>query len=66
MKVDNLQITLFVCFVFVFLVPHLQHVAVPRIGVEWELQQQAYTTAKVRPDPSYFCQILNSLSKARD
>ena len=32
-------------FSFVFLGPHLQHMEVPRLGVELELQLLAYTTA---------------------
>ena len=56
-----------------FLGPHLQHVEVPKLGVESELQLPAYTTATW--DPSHVCdlyhrsrqhQILNPLSKARD
>ena len=48
---------------------------VPGLGVELELQPQAYTTATVTLDPSHICDphcslqqqwILNSLSKARD
>ena len=48
---------------------------VPRLGVELELQLLAYTTATAMPDPSHICdlhhslqqcQILNSLSDARD
>ena len=48
---------------------------VPRLGVESELQLQAYTTTTVTWDPSYICdlhhnpqqfRILNPLSKARD
>ena len=48
---------------------------VPRLGVESELQLQAYTTATATPDPSHICDlhhslqqhgILNRLSKARD
>ena len=47
----------------------------PRLGVELELQPQAYTTATATPDPSRICnlhhsswqhQILNPLSKARN
>ena len=51
----------------VFLGLHLQHVEVPRLGVELELQPPAYDTAT--PDPSSICnlpQILNPLSKSRD
>ena len=52
---------------------HLWHMAVPRPGVESELQLSAYTTAT--PDPSRICnlhhslhqhRILNPLSEARD
>ena len=48
---------------------------VPRLGVEWELQLQAYTKAAVTQDPSrvsnlhhssWQYQILNPLSEARD
>ena len=50
------------------------HVEVPRLGVESELQLQAYTTATAMPDPSRNCklhhsswqhQILSPLGKAR-
>ena len=36
---------LFFSSLFVFLGPHLQHMEVPRLGVESELQLPAYTTA---------------------
>ena len=39
---------LFVClflFLFCFIRPHLQHMEVPRLGVESQLQLSAYTTA---------------------
>ena len=48
---------------------------VPRLGVEWELQLHACITVTATPDLSRICnlhpslqqcQILNSLSKARD
>ena len=46
---------------------------VPSLGVKSELQVPAYTTTTVKPDPSCIlhhsleqCQMLNSLSKARD
>ena len=59
----------------VFLWPHLQHVEVPRLGIESELQLLAYTTASATPDPSHACdlwcnlwqcQTLNPLIEARD
>ena len=61
-------------FFFFFLQPHLQHMDVPRLGVELELQLQAYATATAMLDPSHICDlslslqqhwILNPLSKAR-
>ena len=66
---------LFLFFVFVFLGPHTQHMEVPRLGVESELQLPVYTTATVTRDPSCLCdlhqiswqhQILNPLIEARD
>ena len=55
--------------------PHLQHMEVPRLAAESELQLQACATATEIPDPSpifNLCgslqqrQILNPLSEARD
>ena len=55
--------------------PHPQHMEVPRLGVESELQLPAYATATAIPVPSYVCnlhhrswqyRIPNPLSKARD
>ena len=75
------QLALFFFFFFFFfffsvlLGPHLGHMEVPRLGVESELQLQAYTTVTATPDPSHTCdlhhrlqhrQILNPLSEARD
>ena len=69
-----LQVLFFLNF-FVFFGPHLQHMEVPRLGVESELQLPAYTTAIATPDLSHICnlyhssrqcQILNPLSEARD
>ena len=39
-------------FFFFFLWQHLQHLEVPRLGVESELPPPAYTTATATPDPS--------------
>ena len=59
----------------VFLGPHPQHMEVPRLGVESELQLPAYTTATAGWDLSRICKlhhssqqcwILNPLSKAWD
>ena len=38
-------------FFFSFLGAHLQHMEVPGLGAESELQLQAYTTATATPDP---------------
>ena len=62
-------------FSFFFLGLHLQHMEVPRLGVELELQLLTYTTAAATTYPSHICdlhhslwqcQILNSLNEARD
>ena len=62
-------------FFFVFLGQHLQHMEVPRLVVQSELQLPAYTTATAVWDPSRICnlhhgsqqcRILNPLSKAGD
>ena len=68
--------TLFLSFFLsFFLWLYLQHMEVPRLGVEWEVQLLAYATAPETPDPSFIfnlccslqqCQILNPLSEARD
>ena len=39
-------------FLFPFLGPHLQHMEVPRLGVESELQLQSYTIATATRDLS--------------
>ena len=65
----------FLVVVFCFLGLHLQHMEVPRLRVESELQLPAYATAIATEDPSCFCdlhhssqkhQIPNTLSEARD
>ena len=66
---------MFLLFFLVFLGLLLKHMAVPRLGVELDLQLPAYTTATAMQDPSYLCDlqhsswqhwILSPLSKARD
>ena len=63
------------CFFLCFLGPHLQHMEVPRLRGESELQLLAYDTATATQDLSHICnlhrsswqcQISNPLSKARD
>ena len=44
----NLQKFFFFFFFLVFLGPHLQHMEVPRLGVEVELQLPAYATATAK------------------
>ena len=70
-KAFSLSLNLF----FFFSGPRPQHVEVPRLGVESELQLPACTTATAMPDPSCICdlhrsswqhRILNPLSRARD
>ena len=65
----------FFVFFFVFLGLHLQHMKVPRLGAETELQLPAYTTATAMRDLNQFCNLhhsswqcwlLNPLSEARD
>ena len=59
---------------FFFLQLHLQHMKIPRLGVESELQLPAYAPATAMLDPNHICnllhswqhQILNPLGKARD
>ncbi len=44
-------------FLFVFLGPNPQHMEVPRLGVESELQLPAYTPATATQDPSRVCEL---------
>ena len=65
----------FIFYFFVFLGSHAQHMEIPMLGVELELQLLAYTTATAMQDlsqvcdlhhSSWQCQILNPQSEARD
>ena len=56
-------------------VPHLEHMEVPRLGMELELHLPAYATATATPHLSHICDVyhrsrqcrfLNPLSEARD
>ena len=47
-------------FFFYFLGPHPQHMEVPRLGVESELQLPAYTTVTATQDPSCVCDLHHS------
>ena len=62
-------------FLSFFLGSHPRHMEVPRLGVKWEIQLPAYTTATATQDLSHirdlhhssrWRQILNPLMKARD
>ena len=51
----------FFCFLlFVFLGPHQQHMEVPILGVQLEVEPPAYTTAPETPDPSRVCDLYHS------
>ena len=52
---------LFFGFVFCFLGLHPQHMEVPRLGVQSELQLPASATATAMPDPSHICNLHHSL-----
>ena len=68
-------IIIIIIIIIWFLGPNSQHMEVPRLGVELELQLPAYTTATATPDLSlvrnlhhssrHHC-ILNPLSEAMD
>ena len=58
-------------FIYLFLGLHLQHMEVPKLGVELELQLPATATAYLScvldlHRSSWLCWILNPLSKARE
>ena len=74
LEVTILQKFLFF-FLFCFLRLKVQHMEVPRLGVESELQLSAYATATATLDLSHICdlhhsswqcQVFDPLSKARD
>ena len=56
---------IYVCIYFIYLLSFratlaLQHMEVPRLGVELELQLLAYTTATATQDPSHTCDLHHS------
>ena len=62
-------------FVAVFLGLHLQHMEIPKLGIELELQLLAYAPAMATWDPSHIfdlyrsswqCWMLNPLNEAGD
>ena len=62
MKQEFFSKYLFICC---FLRLYLQHMAVPRIGFELELQLLAYTTATETQDPSHICELHHSSLKCQ-
>ena len=52
-------------FYFFFLRLHLQHMEVPRLSVELELQLPAHATATTMPDLSLICDLCCSLHQCR-
>ena len=52
-------------FFFCFSGLYLQHMEVPSLGVEWELQLLVYTTAAATPDPSHVCHLNHSSQQRR-
>ena len=52
-------------FIYLFLGPHLQHMEIPWVGVESELQLPAGTTATATPDPSHVCDCTTAQDNAR-
>ena len=48
-----------------FLGLYLQHIIVPRLGVQLQLQLPAYTAATTTPGPSHICDLCHSLWKPR-
>ena len=71
----DMKVCVVVVVVVFFLWPHLQHVKVPRLEVESELQLLACTTATAMPVLGHACDlhcsswqhwILNPLSRAKD
>ena len=55
----------FCLFVFCFLGPYPQHMEVPRLRVQSELQLLVYTTATERQDPSHICDLHRSSQQCR-
>ena len=51
---------IFFNLIFCFLGLHLQHMEVPRLGIELELQLLVCTTATEMPDPSCICNLYHS------
>ena len=59
------KISFFSFFFAFFLRLHQQHMEVPRLGVELELQLLAYAAATATRDPSCVCDLHHSLWQLR-
>ena len=73
--VNPCHLTYLLIYLFFFQWPHVQHMEIPGLGVESELQLLAYAIPTAMPDLSRICdlchslqqyQILNPLSEARE
>jgi len=61
LSLEVLKIFFFFFFVFLpYLGPIPQHMEIPRLGVESELQVPAHTTATATRDPSLVCDLHHS------
>ena len=52
-------------YYYFFLGPQPQHMEVPRLGAQSELQLLAYVTATATPDPSHICDLHDSSQQHR-
>ena len=59
LKKIYIYIYIYIC-IFCFLGPHLQHMEVPRLGVESELRLLAYTTVTATSDASLIFDLHHS------
>ena len=64
-RYTSLLLLLLLLSLFVLLGLHPQHMGVPRLGVELELQLLAYATATAMPDPSRVCDLHHSLKQCQ-
>ena len=56
----SIYLFIYLFLFFCFLGPHSWHMEVPRLGVESELQQPAYTTVTATPDLRHICDLQHS------
>ena len=55
-----LSFPFFFFFFFCLLVPHLQHMEVPRLGVKSKQQLPAFTTTTAMPAQNHICDLYHS------